>query len=230
MAKLNTVIILTLLSTAVGTYCLYGCGKNNTGGDGANGNKNGVKIEHSVSTVTDNRDGKVYRIVKIAEQVWLAENLNYKTPKGSWCYRNDSSNCDKYGRLYDWATARSACPKGWHLSSREEWNELVGLINSVAGGAAGTKLKSTNGWHNDDNGSNNFGFSAMPGGDRSTGGYFNNAGYVGYWWTDTESGRYDAYRRGMYYDYDIVDENSYSKELGFSVRCTKNRNTVILGY
>ncbi len=83
------------------------------------------KTENEVtpSHYTDVRDGKSYKIVKIGSQIWFAENLNYKT-KFSWCYDNDSANCETYGRLYDWKSASTACPNGWHLPSDDEWKTL----------------------------------------------------------------------------------------------------------
>jgi uncharacterized protein (TIGR02145 family) len=105
-------------------------------------------------TFTDPRDGKVYRTVRIGNQVWMAENLNYDA-EGSKCYNNDPANRQKYGWLYDWETAKAVCPDGWHLPSDAEWQELV----DFAGGdrVAGRRLKARDGWDNG-NGIDDLGF------------------------------------------------------------------------
>jgi len=188
------------------------------GASGGSGNGSG--------TFRDSRDGKTYRKVNIGGQTWMAENLNYKTPSGSWCYGNEISNCNTYGRLYDWNTAMTVCPTGWHLPTREEWGDLAivagGNGNYGVGGMAGMKLKSERGWFNDGNGTDAYGFSAMPGGHRGPGGYFNGAGSGGLWWSATEDDSVNAYYRDVYYDIDNLYESHNVKNHGFSVRCVMN--------
>jgi uncharacterized protein (TIGR02145 family) len=170
-------------------------------------------------TLNDKRDGQTYKIVKIGKQTWMAQNLNYQTKSGSWCYKDSVSYCKQYGRLYDWKTATTVCPKGWRLPSSEDWNRLVAT-------ADGKMLKSKSGWNNLDddesgNGTDNYGFSALPGGYRYYGGDFRYAGNYSGWWTATEYISVSAYFRYMYYYYDYVGEDDVIKNLGFSVRCVK---------
>jgi uncharacterized protein (TIGR02145 family) len=171
--------------------------------------------------------------VEIVGVTWMAENLNIETAD-SWCYGNNPDSCVKYGRLYTYDAAVSACEllgSGWHLPSREEWQELVRAVDPNAqltnGGwddnnVAGRKLKSTSGWYNNGNGTDSLGFSALPGGYRYSDGGFYNAGYIGYWWPATEYGSSYAYTRDMYYNVDYVNENYYDKSYGFSVRCRRD--------
>ncbi|MDR2694628.1 MAG: fibrobacter succinogenes major paralogous domain-containing protein [Chitinispirillales bacterium] len=169
-------------------------------------------------TFTDTRDGKIYKTVTIGGKRWLAENLNHNL-KNSGCYGDDDSNCSKYGRLYDWKTGMMACPSGWHLSTRMEWDDLV---KSTGGNQAGNALKSSSGWNNRGNGTDKYGFSALPGGDRYAGGSFGNAGSHGNWWTATEGVASNAYYRYMLYNYDDVYEFNGGKSRAFSVRCVKD--------
>ena len=114
--------------------------------------------------ITDSRDGHKYKTVKIGEQIWMAENLNYKTDS-SFCYKDSASFCAKYGHLYTWAAATSACPEGWHLPSEDEWKTLFRVVDKRT--SIGTSLKSASGWRGRDyNGLDSFGFSALPAGKR----------------------------------------------------------------
>jgi len=190
-------------------------------------------------TFTDSRDGKTYRTVRIGNLTWMAENLNFVTDS-SVCYENDESNCQKYGRLYNWNDAMTACPAGWRVPSDEDWDSLA----MAAGGqrekdedgdyywkVAGKKLKSTTGWkdrEDDDgnlvsgNGTDDFGFSALPGGLRWDDGDFYGAGHLGYWWSATEDVASYAWGRDMHYISDNVYRYNYGKIYLYSVRCVRD--------
>jgi uncharacterized protein (TIGR02145 family) len=177
--------------------------------------------------------------VKIGNLTWTKQNVNIKTPD-SWCYEDKDSNCAKYGRLYTYEAAKTACASmggKWRLPTNEDWDSLI----KATGGArkideygdayydvAGKKLKSARGWNNNKdgasgNGTDEFGFLALPGGNRKySDDSFSNAGYYGHWWSATEYGSglaYYAYYWYMYYGYDGVGEGGYGKSNGISVRC-----------
>ena len=165
-------------------------------------------------------DGKSYRTVIIGGKRWMAENLNYQT-SNSWCYNNSESNCNTYGRLYTWDAAMSACPSGWRLPNDSDWDNLV----SAVGSNAGTKLKSQTGWNTGSGyipGTDEFGFSALPGGYRDTDGSFCNVGYGGDWWSATEYVASYARLRNMVYDRSSVGSVWDGKSSGFSVRCSQD--------
>jgi uncharacterized protein (TIGR02145 family) len=199
--------------------------------------------EQSTGTFKDSRDGKTYKTVKVGSQTWFAENLNFAA-NGSKCYGEGGvvadefdeegapintrklsnaevqANCTKYGRLYDWETAKKACPAGFHLPSDDEWKALV----NYAGGEekAGKKLKSKAGWNDAGNGTDDYGWSALPGGDGDPDGGFGSAGNYGNWWNATEYEANGAWIRIMDYYGELVDRNYGNKAFLFSVRCVQN--------
>jgi uncharacterized protein (TIGR02145 family) len=179
--------------------------------------------------LTDTRDGQVYRTVKMPDgKTWMAQNLNFKT-ESSQCYDDNADNCKKYGRLYYWEI--DVCPKGWHLPSREEWGKLAVAVGGTGkygdGGKAGVKLKAKSGWKNNGNGTDDYGFSALPGGsndcendcDKPT---FASIGNVGYWWTATECDDCPGILyRAMYNGEERMGENNDDDSM-LSVRCVKD--------
>ena len=188
--------------------------------------------------------------VKIGNQIWMAENLNVdkfrngdpipqaktneewekagKMKKPVWCYYdNDPSNGKLYGKLYNWYAVndkRELAPKGWHISSHQEWDKLVEFLGG--GDEAGKKLKAKYGYQKDGgyngNGSDEFCFSALPGGYRYLNGLFTKVGRFAMWWCSTEDNATNAWIRDMGYDGDYVARGTISKSLGNYIRCLKD--------
>jgi uncharacterized protein (TIGR02145 family) len=184
------------------------------------------KIPRDAITFTDTRDNQIYFAVKIGEQVWMVENLNIETGN-SKCYEDYPKYCQNYGRLYDWNTAIKACPSGWHLPSREEWGKLFhhadgtsGTENHYQSETSCKNLKAKSGWENNENGTDKFGFAALPGGSGSDKGSFSSIGYNGNWWSSSEWDSNSAHYRDMGYASDADDVDYKSRFL--SVRCIKN--------
>ncbi len=177
-------------------------------------------------TFLDVRDNQTYRWVQIGGQVWMAQNLNYKVPKSSWCYLNDSIFCLEYGRLYNWSSANSVCPQGWHLPSNEEWTKLT----NVLGSQAGDMLKENDTLHwlppNDGATVGYAFFNARAAGSRcdldlGTKSYADIKKFAMYW-SSTKKSSQKAQSRFLYYRYDNLSIKENSIYYGFSVRCIKN--------
>jgi len=167
---------------------------------------------------------ETYKTVVIGNQIWLARNLNYEIGV-SECYNYVDGNCDTYGRLYDWETAMDVCSEveGWHLPSNEELDKLISSVGGKSNG--GAILKATSGWQSSGGGTDNYGFSARPGGSYD---YSQNeflyVGFIGYWWSSTEyeddSDR--AYKMYLGFDSKSVGYVTDDKNSLLSVRCVKD--------
>jgi len=200
------------------------------------------RIAYAGGLFFDPRDSTEYKTIKMGKQTWMAQNLNYRGEDGylGLCYGDEPrkkifnpENCEKYGRLYDWSEAmgldrtqnwkllgelegpvQGACPDGWHLPSNEEWQILKEYVGSIT---AGKKLKALNGW----NGSDDYGFAALPGGRYNNTG-FGEIGKEANWWTSTEFNASTSQRRRISVDMDFLYETNLSKAFLFSIRCVKN--------
>lgn len=186
-------------------------------------------------TFTDTRDGQTYKTVQIGNKIWMAQNLNYKTGK-SFCYNNNKKDCEKYGRLYDWNTAMKACPEGWHLPSREEYEQL--LFTACGNEKSCDKeLNSQTGWvYNGNNSDDKLGFSALPAG--YYGGHylfdggkkFRSRGWGANFWTSTTSDdeNLEAYVMDISGGNEHVSTSAFMsgfrKNSLVSVRCNTNSN------
>jgi len=193
---------------------------------------------------TDDRDGRSYTVVQIGEQLWMAENLNYAMANrdessSSFCPEGDSRKCKEYGRLYTWEAAQSACPAGWRLPNRDDFNGLVAAAGvsqscgSNAASVAGKVLKSTSGWFKKGNGSDDLGFAALPAGYMSAAessisqpavGKFDGIGGYAYFWSATADGDEPAFAYYLFLDFSsaAAEIKSFDKNSARSVRCVKN--------
>ena len=175
-----------------------------------------LPAEITYGTLTDDRDGKTYKTVVIGKQTWMAENLNFET-RFSYCYENNDENCAKYGRLYKWEFAMEACPAGWGVPSLEEFQALVAAVGGLP--MAGKVLKSTEGWKDGGNGTDEYGFSALPAGYMQEDSTFHNVGEYAQFWST--SGTTKMYQLEFFFDRDSSYLFGIYKEYGLSVRCLK---------
>jgi len=169
-------------------------------------------------SISDPRDGQSYPTVQIGSQCWLRKNMNFSTGN-SWCYDNNTANCTTYGRLYDWSAALGACPPGWHLPTTEEYTLLADFL---VAGLSGTKMKSTTGWYNNGNGTNESGFTALPGGIRNLTGGYEGLTQWGIFWTSTSSSADQAWIRMLEYNTTGIGSQPGHKNMGRSVRCVRD--------
>ena len=182
----------------------------------------------------------------MAENLNYADSVTTASLKGkSWCYNDVAANCDVGGRLYTWAAAmdsvklatdadnpldcgygktcglsgkvQGVCPEGWHLPSYDEWNTLFTAVGGQS--TAGKVLKSQTGWDESGNGTDAFGFSALPAGYRNYTGGYGFEGLDAFFWSSTED---LANCMDLYFYDDYAAQGNDSKYTGRSVRCLKD--------
>lgn len=190
-------------------------------------------------------DGNSYKVVKIGNQLWTASNSNVSTFRNgdtiphvksaeewqkageneqpAWCYYdNESSNEEKYGKLYNWYAVtdeRGIAPEGWRVPTDEDWKTLEKTLGGVE--KAGEALKSKTEWTKKV-GKNSSGFSALPGGYRNYKGDFDSKGKYGAFWSSSESVDNMAWYRYLFDDNNLLNRLNFSKEDGMSVRWVKD--------
>lgn len=195
-----------------------------------------LSYDNWIGDLVDSRDGQKYRIVKIGDTWWMAENLNYKADN-SYCYNDNPENCEKFGRLYQWAAAndlnesynskevdaspyieiQGICPQEWSLPKKGDFESLYTYTDKNS-----DQIKSDNGWSRDYNGMDNYGMTILPSGYRDRDGTYKDSSTKAIFWTTSEEGGGYAYSFSITYyvrtpsvDYDL-------KERAFAVRCIRN--------
>ncbi|MFN5218455.1 MAG: fibrobacter succinogenes major paralogous domain-containing protein [Sphingomonadales bacterium] len=239
MKKISLILSVVLITVMMVTSC------------GRSVKNENEKTNKEASNEVSDSKGKVSsNEVSIGKQVWMTENLNVdkfrngdpipeaKTDEEgvnagdnkqpAWCYYDNSlENGDRYGKLYNWYAvndSRALAPVGWKIPSDEDWSSLEDFLGGWL--VAGKKMKFTDLWADNDgetgNGTNESGFSGLPGGSRSQYGSFNNIGKFGGWWSSTENNASWAWDRFLNCSKDHLRRGYFFKEGGFSVRCLKD--------
>jgi uncharacterized protein (TIGR02145 family) len=173
-------------------------------------------------SITDARDGKVYKTVKIDEQVWMGENLAFKAESGCWVYDDIKDYAKTHGYLYSWETATKACPDGWHLPSMQDWWFLSNYLGGDEASGGKLKEKGTTSWKSPNAGAtNSSGFSALSSGRSDD----KNMEYIGkktFFWTNVDDDDATSWCAELDYSHGELSLYPTDKKNGYSVRCIKN--------
>ncbi len=191
-----------------------------TGDHGSGSAVSTPNIKPSNSSRPVDPNGTAYSTKKFNGLTWTTQNLNYPIPGESWCYKDDSAYCEKYGRLYSWEGAKKACAAlgpGWRLPTDQEWRDLAkrfgGADNDASdGGKAAYQAMIEGG---------NSGFSARLGGYRYSDGDFLDLGDDGYYWSATEYDSDHAWRYLFNRNSGKLSRDWNTKSYGRSCRCVQ---------
>ena len=202
----------------------------------------------NTSTITD-VDNNIYNTVLIGTQCWMASNLRVtkynngylipldnsggstgdvsttwtaRTSGARTVYAHNNSYLTIYTYLYNWYAAtdtRKICPSGWGIPTDAEWLTLTNFI----GTNPGTKLKKNSTLWLTNTGTDNYGFSAFPGGYRDIYGSFSYIRSFAVFWSATESVNSNPWYRYLINDNVGVGRgNGHNKSVGFSLRCLRD--------
>jgi uncharacterized protein (TIGR02145 family) len=202
------------------------------------------KVNDNPFTVFD-IDGNGYHTVTIGDQLWLKENLKTTkfqngdligstTPAGlditaeptpiyQWAYSGIESNAPIYGRLYTGYAvqdARGLCPAGWHVTNEADYASMNSLLGGDAQATIKIKEAGTVHWNSPNTGTNESGFTALPGGVHHYNGLFFGIGTSSYFWTSTGYSTTTAYT--FFIDSGVLTLDTADDRYGLSVRCVKN--------
>jgi uncharacterized protein (TIGR02145 family) len=247
MKKHNKIWIYPLILIGFTAIVMTGCKK-----DDAPETETGI-----VTGIVADGDSNTYVTVKIGAQTWMLENLkttkfndntvipevtndtlwSVTTNPGYCWYDNNIFYKEPYGALYNWHAVSTGklAPQGWHVATKEDWEQLLDYLGGHA--VAGAKLKEigTSHWINpNDDATNETGFTAVPNGYRSDhegpvfdvnyDGKFINVYYRANWWTGTQDVDYPetAWAVDMLWNWNSVGMNNSPKGLGRAIRCVKD--------
>jgi len=203
-----------------------------------------MDVFNLLETVTD-IEGNRYRIIKIYNQTWFAENLKTttfndgtpindgtdadvwsQTDSAAYCWYSNNPNKykDVYGALYNWHAVKSEklCPQGWKVPDEENWQWLVDSLKGENEAGGKMKHQGTMYWTADNTGAtNSSGFRALPGGYRNIISEYKNLRDYGFWWSASGQGDSSAWYHCLYYYSVKIYRNHTKRNMGFSVRCVK---------
>ena len=161
-------------------------------------------------TFTDDRDGQIYKTVKIGNQIWLAENFAFNTNPGAWAYNDDLKNIANFGLLYSWESAIKIVPNGWHLPTKQDFEKLINRY----GNEYGAYMKLIQGGES--------GFNNVFAGYRNhENEYISKDTYTSFW-SVTDIKRTHAWYFNIDSDFEMATISNFVKSIGFSVRLIKD--------
>lgn len=228
---------------------LFGCSGSEVSSISHKDSSNGSEEALASEDTSESNESSTSKEVTMGQQVWMTENLDVdkfrngdpipqaktkeewvkagKNGEPAWCYYdNDPANGEKYGKLYNWYALndpRGLSPEGWHIPSDAEWLETINQFGGES--EAGIKMKSTSGWFENGNGTNQSGFKGFPSGVRGDDGTFTSLGKNGFWWSATETEKQNKKVISIFYlDYDfkwVINEVAL-KGSGLAVRCVQD--------